>query len=200
MLLLGLVVSFSSASPVFAVENSTPPAFPSCLNPQGTLRVSYDSGIHGVPGQSMTLAGSDRVYNITEDQNLQCFCATSGEGVSTSWWKTGQVSESDIEYLKSLGWVFVPDGSIWGLDPEIYFAKNNNYSCATGIGGGGDGGSNNNNSSNNQSSNSSGTGGTTLRGQVLGLATTGTLPQIVSYLTFGLSGLWLTTRFGRSHG
>lgn len=116
------------------------PQFPSCPNPGGTLIVSYPDGTHGIPGDSNTYTGSDSVYSINSTQNVQCFCASNGSGIQSNWWKAGSISQKDIDTLRNLGWIFIPDGSLWGLDPVAYMVKNENYNC-NGGGNGGNGGS-----------------------------------------------------------
>ena len=120
-------------SPVQAISA---PNFPSCTNPSGTVKVSYSSGIHGIPGDQGQYVGSDIVYTISNSTLVQCFCAASGSGIQTNWWKQDSLTQDQIDQLVKLGWIFVPDGSTWGLDPVPYLAQNTNFNC----GGGGNGG------------------------------------------------------------
>lgn len=118
------------------------PQFPTCSNPQGSTIASYASGQHGIVGQSSLVSGSDNVYKVTDNTVLQCFCPDSGDGIQTNWWKFADLTEEYIQDLKNQGWIFVADGSAWGLDPAAYLAQNMNYSCkgsstSTGTGGGG---------------------------------------------------------------
>jgi len=148
------------------------PAFPSCTNPTGTVKVSYPSGTHGIVGQSSGVSGSDTVYSLSGGNNLQCFCAVDGAGIQTNWMKANNFSEAEINTLKNQGWVYIPNGALWGLDTSPYLAINSNYSCK---------GSLNGDSSNNNSTGSSGgsgggggsVSGASTTGSVLGLATTG---------------------------
>jgi hypothetical protein len=118
-----------SASPVFALLETQVPNFPSCVSPTGTQVVNYASGIHGIVGESGEFVGSDVVYTV-EDSNLtQCFCATSGQGIQTNWWKTGSLSPDQYQLLTKDGWVYVPSGAAWGLQDVPYLAKNSTYSC-----------------------------------------------------------------------
>lgn len=121
-----------SAAPVLAKDI---PDFPSCTSPSGTVKVSYDSGIHGIPGDSGEYIGSDIVYTVSDTTLVQCFCAVSGSGIQTNWWKDGSISESQTAQLLSVGWIYIPDGSAWGLDPVPYLAKNSNFNCGGGGGG-----------------------------------------------------------------
>lgn len=123
--------------PVRIVRALDVPSFPTCSNPQGTLQVSYNSGTHGIVGNPGEFTGSDKVYSVNESQELQCFCSTDGNGIQTNWWKVSSLSQDQLQTLKNLGWVFVPNGADWGLDQGPYMAQNTNYSCnENGTGGG----------------------------------------------------------------
>jgi hypothetical protein len=154
--LMFFVLSFKSA---FAVDV---PNFPACSNPQGALIVSYDSGIHGVAGGN-SYTGSDKVYKIDENSLVQCLCTADGKGIQTNWWKASSLDVTQITTLKSEGWIYIPTGSVWGLDQDAYLAKNIGYSCIS----------------------DSGTGGGSI-GQVLGLAFTGNIKVIYSIFILGL--------------
>ncbi|KKT58501.1 MAG: hypothetical protein UX91_C0006G0039 [Candidatus Amesbacteria bacterium GW2011_GWB1_47_19] len=124
-LALSLLVSLLlSASPVVASQSV--PDFPSCTNPSGSsLKVAYDSGIHGIVGDPGVYSGSDSVYTLSDTRLIQCFCpAGSGSGIQTDWWK----------YSESVpaGWTFVPSGAVWGLDAAPYVARNSGYNCHEG--------------------------------------------------------------------
>lgn len=163
--ILVAVAFLVSAPKAFAV---VPPTFPVCSNPQGTLKTSYDSGTHGVPGNSSNFTGKDSVYTLSGDTLLQCLCADNGQGVQTNWWKVSSLTTDEIAVLISQGWTQVPDGSAWGLDSAPYLAKNINYSCSSG-----------------------GTGGPEVlgasTGDVLGLATTGNSLFILSVILAGVA-------------
>lgn len=158
-----------STSSVFAVDA---PNFPACSNPQGTLVVSYDSGIHGVVGGT-SYSGNDKVYKIDNENLVQCLCTTDGKGIQTNWWKASSLDEEQINILKNEGWIYVPNGTVWGLDESAYIAKNVDYSCTSNGTGGG--------SSSNSSSSST--------GQVLGLAFTGNIKLIYSIFALGFLSL-----------
>lgn len=128
-LVLALAVFALSAAPVLATNV---PAFPSCTSPSGSVKVSYDSGIHGIPGDSGQYVGSDIVYTVSDTTLVQCFCAASGAGIQTNWWRDNSLSLSERNQLISEGWIYIPDGSAWGLDPVPYLAKNTTFSCAGG--------------------------------------------------------------------
>ena len=115
----------------------TPPGFPSCVNPSGTQKVTYNSGLHGIPGTIAEYRGSDAVYQVTGDTLTQCFCPQSGNtGIQTNWLKVPSISDEDLQGLKNQGWSYIPNGALWGLDPVGYATKNQEYVCRTGgIGG-----------------------------------------------------------------
>lgn len=114
------------------VNAQTPPDFPACSNPQGTLKVSYNSGTHGIAGDTQVYSGSDTVYSVDEFRTLQCFCSVDGEGTQTNWWKISSLTQDEIDTLKNLGWVYVPSGEPWGLSNDPYMAKNSEYACGGG--------------------------------------------------------------------
>lgn len=157
-------------------EAITIPDFPSCVNPQGNLIVRYDDGIHYVPANTTPYQGSDLVYQVSSIAVMQCLCTVDGEGIQTNWWKTSSLDGEEIENLKNQGWIFVPDGSAWGLDPSPYFAKNISYLCKQSGGSGGG---------------SSSSTVQTAVGEVLGLASTGNIKFI--YTLFALGIIFLST-------
>ncbi|MBI2029368.1 hypothetical protein HYT02_03060 [Candidatus Gottesmanbacteria bacterium] len=112
------------------------PKFPVCSNPQGELKVEYPSGTHGIPGDSNAYTGTDKVYNLSADRLIQCFCPENGNGIQTNWLRINEISDDDLNYYKNLGWIYIPDGSVWGLENGPYLAYNTSYSCGNGgIGG-----------------------------------------------------------------
>jgi len=92
---------------------------PSCLNPTGTLKISYPEGWHQIVGGSL-LWGSDIVYSLDSIDFLQCYCGEDGQGIQTYWWRT------ELESL--LGW-FSENGVQWDLGEFHYLALNTPYSC-----------------------------------------------------------------------
>ncbi len=160
-LLASIFYLLVSTTSVFAVST---PSFPACANPQGSLKVSYSEGVHGIVGSGATYTGKDTVYTLSDSTTTQCFCGADGNGIQTNWWKASSLTESEINILKADGWHYVPTGSLWGLAVDPYLAKNISYSC------------NSSSSSSGSVQGSSttqdldtGTGG----GEVLGLAATG---------------------------
>jgi hypothetical protein len=170
-------ILLSSAQAVYAVVT---PSFPTCTNPQGTIKVPATSGVHGIVGSTATYTGTDTVYSLDGNNTvLQCFCSVNGEGIQTDWWKASSLTEEEITILKSEGWHYIPAGNLWGLDSDPYVAKNIGYNCLpTNTGGG-----------SNSPSNNPSTGQTlgTSTGQVLGLATTGNMPMILATFLVALS-------------
>ena len=155
-----------SATRVAAVEI---PSFPGCPNPGGEIIADYDSGVHGVPGDSTTYTGKDMVFKLDDAKVVQCLCTDSGSGIQTLWWKDPGLSESDEAKVLAQGWVRVPNGALWGLDQSVYFAKNSNFNCSEG----GDGGHVNGSSDSNggSSSSSSDDAGSNNGGSILGAST-----------------------------
>ena len=185
------IVLLTTASIAHATET---PTFPSCLNPQGTIKVSYQSGIHGVPGSFRDYSGTDIVYDLGNGNVLQCLCEPNGTGTQTNWLKACEADKETIAYYESNGWLYVPNGTAWGLEDCSYFAMNLSYSCVGGAGGnnGSNGGSSSGSSSSSSSSSSSnsssnGSGSTVSSiGQILGLASTGNIAIIYGFLTAGI--------------
>ncbi len=163
-LVLFLILTAVNPAVAFA---ATIPSFPSCSNPNSPIRVQYDSGTHGIVGDSKTYTGKDTVYNLSDGNVLQCFCASDGAGIETYWWKTSSLTENEIDSLTGDDWVYIPNGSAWGLDQGGYLAKNTNYSCGGQVT----------------------PAAASTSGSVLGLASTGSLVSIYTYLVFGLISL-----------
>lgn len=113
------------------------PGFPICSNPQGTLKVEYNDGTHGIVGDTSEYKGSDKVYTLSDSTLLQCFCAADGNGIQTNWWKVSDLTSEEIEILKRQGWYYVANGALWGLEETAYMAFNSSYSCkeSGGVGG-----------------------------------------------------------------
>lgn len=181
--LTSILSFFVLATPVWAV---TPPNFPACSNPTGNLVVSYEAGLHGIVGQPNSASGSDKVYSLAEIGNVQCFCAISGEGIQTNWWKTSSLTQDEIEQLKKLGWVYVPTGAVWGLEDTSYMAKNEPYACRSTT-----------SSSSSQGSVLS-TAATDTKPQVLGLAATGDTQMLLTLIILSFTslilGIWARKR------
>lgn len=163
---LGLIAN--SYIPALALDT---PNFPSCLSPQGTLRVFYPNGTHGIVGSTNEYSGSDAVYDLDSSTLTQCFCSVDGVGIQTNWWNASSLTEEQVEVLKKEGWFYVPDGSLWGLVADPFVAKNVSYSCRNTPTPSSSSSSNSNSSSSNSSNDS--TNNSSTEGEVLGLAATG---------------------------
>jgi len=115
------------------------PNFPSCANPQGTVFVPSNDGVHGIAGDTIQYTGSDTVYQLDPNTLQQCFCSASGQGIQTNWWKISSLDRDQLKVLENEGWIYIPNGALWGLQETPYMAQNSNYACL---------GNNNNSSSN----------------------------------------------------
>jgi len=181
-LFLFTFLQLSVVSPVLAIST---PSFPSCANPQGVVRASYSEGVHGIVGSSATYTGRDAVYTLSDDTVTQCFCSVDGNGIQTNWWRASALSEEQIRTLESLGWIYIPNGNLWGLAEDPYITKNSNYNCLPG--------SSSTPTIHNTVSEDNGTGGGYVLGEttgsVLGLAATG--DSILVYLSFLLGIVFL---------
>ena len=160
-----------------AAGAQTPPEFPACSNPQGTLNKNYTSGIHGVVGDPNTYSGADGVYGVDAVRTLQCFCSDAGGGIQTNWWRVGSLTQDEIDTLVKLGWNYVPDGSVWGLNPEAYMAKNSPYACGG--------------SSSSETPGAVLAASTSTSGSVLGLASTGEALTFYGLIILGFASILL---------
>ncbi len=191
-----LIASFVISQATMASEQ-TEPTFADCENPQGQLKVYYANGIHGIAGVYTEQSGSDAVYKLTQDTLIQCFCPNEGNGTQTNWWKVAEMPLEQIAELQNQGWIYIPNGALWGLEEAPYLAKNLSYDCHD---------NNGNDDDDDEDDNDGGRGGiggdilatgySTARlgigGQVLGLANTGDTPAIIGFsvtaaTTFGTS-------------
>lgn len=157
------------------------PNFPSCAAPSGSLIADYNSGTHGIVGSTSVYTGSDRVYQVTGDTLVQCFCAENGQGIQTNWWKASSLSQEQVQTLIAQGWYYIQDGDLWGLSADPYVAKNNTYSCLPSA-------SNPPTTSTTSTGSSAGGGeGQSASGSVLGLAATGNTLTLIVVFTVSLA-------------
>lgn len=137
-----LIVTFLAAFLVFTKSaHANTNDFTSCLTPTGTITSNYTDGTHGIVGEGSRV-GSDTVYLLPNGNSMQCFCSEDGNGIQTNWQKATGLTSDEIKILENQDWIYVPDGSAWGLSDEPYLAKNISYSCkstttTTSSGGGG---------------------------------------------------------------
>lgn len=178
IIIFGLYLTFPGQA--FA---QTPPDFPACSNPQGTLNRNYTSGIHGVVGDPNTYSGADGVYGVDAVRTLQCFCSDAGNGIQTNWWRVGSLTQDEIDTLVKLGWNYVPDGSVWGLNSEAYMAKNSPYACGG--------------SSSTETPGAVLAASTSTSGSVLGLAGTGEALTFYGLIVLGFASILLGTLLKR---
>ena len=190
---ISLLSSIFGVYPVFAQVRVTIPSFPSCTKPQGSVVVTYKNGIHGIPGDTATYTGSDTVYNLSEDTLTQCFCSENSDGVQTNWWRISSLNEDEIAYLKALGWIYIPNGAKWGLEEAPYMAQNTQFGCSSS-----NNTSHHHNDDHENERSKSHTGGigevlaagtSGISEQILGLASTGNVVQIVLVITFAVLAL-----------
>lgn len=164
ILTIALSLFVLSANSALAVDV---PEFPHCANPGGTLIAKYDSGIHGVPGNPTTFSGKDTVYKLDDKRVVQCLCLSDNTGIQTNYWKTSSLTQDEIETLRKLDWVFIPNGAAWGLDDSSYMAKNSTISCGATL--------------------SSSTSNNGVGGSVLGLAATGGQVELIGFASLGIA-------------
>ena len=172
----------------------SPADFPACSNPQGTVIASYDTGTHGIVGNSGAYTGSDKVYRVDAEKITQCFCPTVGMGVQTNWIKTQNLSADEIKIHERDGWFFISSGKVWGLDDVSYLARNHDFTCN------GSSGSSNGSqqSSGGSSANGSSTGIVEASTAIMGLAGTGNTITLFSIATTGLVAFALSFILKRS--
>lgn len=133
------ILALSYLSMAGGVNAAVNTSFPSCIAPTGNRIANYDNGTHGIPGVGSKI-GKDAVYSQGEGNAMQCFCGTDGSGTQTNWLNASNLTQDEIKILENDGWIFIPDGSAWGLSQGAYLAKNIGYSCSsTTTSGGGDG-------------------------------------------------------------
>ncbi|HSW88291.1 MAG TPA: LPXTG cell wall anchor domain-containing protein [Candidatus Saccharimonadales bacterium] len=130
-LLLGLIASAAIFSaPVFADYQT--PTFPLCTNPQGSVIANWDTGSHAIAGQMSQVDGKDTVYSLDKELNqvTQCYCPpTELNGIQTNWLQASNISEEEKQQLLNNGWVYIQNGSSWGLANAPYLAQNMSYTC-----------------------------------------------------------------------
>jgi len=124
--ILSIALLLGSATSANALEI---PNFPACANPQGQVIASYPSGTHGIPGDPSSYSGSDTVYSLGNGANTQCLCRENGQGIQTNWLDVSGAAQDEIDVLVTQGWIFIPNGTAWGLSNAPYLAKNSTYTC-----------------------------------------------------------------------
>src|SRR3990167_1619283 len=107
LLVLYFIVFIFTASPSYAINE---PSFPNCINVLASVKIAYENGTHGIPGRTQNYQGRDTVYYLDNANLLQCFCPGDFNGIQTNWWKANGISDPDIQTLKNLGWIYIPNG------------------------------------------------------------------------------------------
>ncbi len=126
-LILALSVALLLSAKAFAFEE---PVFPNCINPQGLILASYDTGVHGIIGDYSIHTGKDTVYKVSDTTVMQCFCdEMNTNGIQTNWWNASDLTEEQVEYFEEKGWMYTTNGADWGLDQAPYLAKNTSFDC-----------------------------------------------------------------------
>lgn len=180
-LIFSAIFVLLSTSRVFAVSES--PSFPLCPNPGGSQTSGYTTGDHGIAGKPGVYNGSDSVFKIDDNRTVQCYCDNTGNfGIQTNWWKVANITQDEIDTFKNLGWIFIPDGSIWGLDPVPYLAFNSNNTCSGQVGGSSTSSTSNSSTSSNSTQS---VGGGDVLGAYTEFANTGTMGIIVLFFGVG---------------
>src|SRR4051812_18179039 len=100
-----ILAVFILANKTFAFDVTS---LPTCLAPVGDVLAQFDSGVHGIVGDTSVHTGSDTVYQTGDGTYLQCYCDENGNGIQTNWIMASTLSEEDQAYLRSQGWIEVP--------------------------------------------------------------------------------------------
>ncbi len=191
-----LTVVLTAAKPSYAVSTDATSA--TCLAPAGNSLADYPDGTHGIVGGT-SKEGHDSVYSLGNGNALQCLCATDGSGTQTNWMSIGELNEDQIKVYQNQGWIYVPDGSVWGLSQGSYLAKNTSYSCGGGSSttqnSGGDGKSDGKSDGRSDGRSDGASTVQAATGNAAALASTGNIAFILSILGLGIFmtilGIWL---------
>ena len=132
-LLLSNIATGVSATDV-EIDVPTPPDFPSCESVDGDGDwVHTGDGFHHIPGQEVAIEGSDDVYQLENQDFLQCLCAIDdSQTTQTVWWNitNAGLTQDQIQSYLNDGWILENGGS-WNLiQRNIYLTKNGKYLCA----------------------------------------------------------------------
>lgn len=125
-LVFSSIFTFLFSSQAFAESNQN---FPSCTTPSGTVIAPATYGEHGIAG-SPDQTGTDTVYSLDGQNALQCFC-NNANGIQTNWLDAKGFAASTVQSYENNGWIYIQDGSFWGLSEDPYLADNIPYTCTT---------------------------------------------------------------------
>lgn len=136
-LMLVLLVSFASLTPVSAQEGRvpSPPTFPRCEQKlqEGSGDISHDtSGVHTIPGRGSYEGRSD-IYSLTGSNYIQCFCPVNADnGIQLNWWNIEglPLGRVDIDAYVRDGWVRNQVNGNLNLDPGEYLVKSEEFTCS----------------------------------------------------------------------
>lgn len=111
-------------------RSTNPLFFPLCPRPRGATKAFYATGTHGIVGDQTTYYGADIVYDMNNNNYVQCYCPTDGKnGIQTNWLATSNINQNTTQQLVGQGWYLVNNGADWGLSNEPYLAKNSDFLC-----------------------------------------------------------------------
>lgn len=132
------LITIFAATPVLAEEADSYeilrgiPVLPHCPKPGGELIVNYDSGLHQIPGNGL-LEGSDKVYRVGDNLFVQCYCPPQESGITTGieaqWIHESYLTPEQEQFIQTLGWLKIEDGTQWGLPAGVYFVNNSFFKC-----------------------------------------------------------------------
>lgn len=120
-----------STNNTFTTAQSFPsinPVFPPCPEGGGIVKEFYPEGWHWILGIEGNQFGADKVFNIGDNNFIQCYFPPNGtEGIQTNWFAANNLTQEDIDDFVSQGWTFVTEGYAWGLPVQFYLAKNQSF-------------------------------------------------------------------------
>lgn len=96
-----------------------------CPNVEGTIKVYYPEGWHAIVGMDQNQYGADKVFDVGENNFVQCYFPTTGNvGIQTDWMAAANFIQEKISMFISEGWTLIINGYDWGLPIQKYLAKN----------------------------------------------------------------------------
>jgi hypothetical protein len=135
----GINGHMSTSSVKFPVSCVTPtptatptptPSFPPCPDINAEVKADYSYGLHWIVGNPVLQEGSDKVFSLGSNNYAQCYCpVTDTAGIQTNWLAAGGFTQSQIDTLVSMGWIFVQNGADFDLASQPYVAQNSPFTC-----------------------------------------------------------------------
>lgn len=96
-----------------------------CPDVDGVVKVYYPEGWHAIVGYDENQWGADIVYNVGDNNFVQCYFPTTGNvGIQTDWLSAANFIQEKINELIADGWTLITNGYDWGLPVQEYLAKN----------------------------------------------------------------------------